>query len=89
MLQRSCSKKSQGFIFYESFSVPGGWQEENCVLESLYRFKVRANVKDSPRLHDFRIAETSESQLLSEIILLHYHQLQNAPSGKRLSTQSH
>ena len=38
---------------------------------------------------DCRIAETSEDQLLSEIILLQYHQLQNAPSGKRLSTQSH
>ena len=41
------SKKSQGIIFNESFSDPGGWQEEKCVLESLCMFKVRTNVKDS------------------------------------------
>ena len=29
------------------FLTSGGWQEDYCVLESLCRFKVRANVKDS------------------------------------------
>ena len=42
-----------------------------------------------PAALDCTIPETSENQLLSEIILLEYHQLQNAPSGKRLSTQFH
>ena len=63
ILQRSCSKKSQGFIFYESFSDPGGWQEENCILESLCRFKEHANVKDSRRLivESLRLLRTNYS----------------------------
>ena len=62
ILQRSCSKKSQAF-FYESFADPGGWQEENCVLESLCRFKVRANVKDPRRLtvESLRLLRTNYS----------------------------
>ena len=74
-------------FFICPFSDPGGRQEEKCVLEGLCRFlKSACECQGFP--YDCRIAETSENQLLSEIILLQYHQLQNAPSGKRLSTQS-
>ena len=81
-------KKSQGFIFFSPFLTPVGGRKKNVYWKVSVGLQcMQMSFKGFP--HDCRIAETPENQLLSEIILLQYHQLQNVPSGKRLSTQSH
>ena len=64
ILQRRCFDKGLRASFFISpgFSDPGGWQEENCVLEGLCGFKVRANVKDSRMIAEsLRLLRTNYS----------------------------